>query len=127
MLPQDYLTGYSYLAVFLLAGAAFVLVTIGLSNIITTLPRPHVKSREKSRSYESGELPTGDAWVQFPVRFFIFALLFVVFDVEAIFLLAWATLFRSLGIVAFVEVMIFVGILVVGLAYAWKKGVLRWV
>lgn len=125
--PEDYLVGYGYLAVFLLAGAAFVLFTVGLSNVVSTLAGPHVKSAEKSRTYESGEKPIGDAWIQYPVRFFIFALLFVIFDVEAIFLIAWAPIFQFLGVVGLIEVLLFIGILAVGLAYAWKKGVLRWV
>ncbi len=125
--PGSYLAGYGYLAIFILAGAAFVILTIGLSGALSALSGPHGKSVEKSRSYESGEKPFGDAWIQFPVHFFIFALLFVIFDVEAIFLIAWAPLFKSLGIIGLVEIMLFVGVLVVGLAYAWRKGVLRWV
>jgi NADH:ubiquinone oxidoreductase subunit 3 (subunit A) len=88
-------------------------------------PRGH-KTREKLRAYESGEEPVGSAWVQFPIRFYIFALLFVVFDVEAIFLFAWAMRFRQLGVVGLVEMAIFILVLVVGLVYAWRKGVLKW-
>ncbi len=130
-----YLTGYGYVLIFFLAGAALVLLAIGMSRTLTSLgARSKARAnggqalhREKGRAYESGELPVGIAWIQFPVHFFIFALLFVVFDVEAIFIITWAVLFRSLGVIGFIEVMIFVGVLVCGLAYAWKKGVLRWV
>lgn len=100
----------------------FVILTIGISHLIA----PSRVSKQKSLAYESGEEPIGQAWVQFHAHFFIFALLFVIFDVEAIFVLVWAILFRSLGLQGLVEMMAFVGILVIGLIYAWKKGVLRW-
>lgn len=102
---------------------AFVIVTIGISHLIA----PSRITREKLRPYESGEQPVGQAWVQFPMQFFMFALLFVIFDVEALFVLVWAVMFQSLGLLGLAEMMIFVGILVVGLIYAWKKGVLRWI
>ncbi len=122
-LGQEYLTGYFYAAVFLAVGAVIVLGGLVMSRLLA--PRGH-KTREKLRAYESGEEPVGNAWVQFPVRFYIFALLFVVFDVEAIFLFAWATRFAKLGLVGLVEMGIFILVLVGGLVYAWRKGVLKW-
>lgn len=119
---EQYFVGYGYAGVFLLAGMAFVIITIGISHLIA----PSKVTRQKLEPYESGEEPVGQAWVQFPIHYFIFALLFVIFDVEAIFVLAWAVLFKSLGILGLAEMMLFVIILVVGLVYAWKKRVLRW-
>ena len=71
--------------------------------------------------------PQGSAWIQFNIRFYVFALIFIVFDVEAVFLLPWAVVFRQLGPLAFVEGLVFIAILVVALAYVWRKGDLEWV
>lgn len=122
MATEQYLIGYGYAGIFLLAGAGLVLISLGLSHLIA----PNKVSDQKLRPYESGEEPVGQAWVQFPIHFFIFALLFVIFDVEAMFVLVWAILFKSLGVLGLIEMMVFLGVLVVGLVYAWKKGVLRW-
>ena len=75
----------------------------------------------------AGEVTVTDPWRPFPVRYYVFALLFLVFDVEAAFLFPWAVIYRSLGVYGFVEMVIFVSILAVGLVYAWKKGALKWV
>ncbi|MHB1131861.1 MAG: NADH-quinone oxidoreductase subunit A [Chloroflexota bacterium] len=104
-------------------GAVIVFGGLIVSRFVA--PRGH-KTPDKLRAYESGEMPQGSAQVQFPVRFYIFALLFVVFDVEAIFLLAWATRFRELGTLGLIEMFVFIFVLVAGLAYAWRKGVLKW-
>ncbi|MDQ3639051.1 MAG: NADH-quinone oxidoreductase subunit A, partial [Actinomycetota bacterium] len=84
-------------------------------------------SREQGKIYETGETSVTDPWRPFPVRYYVFALLFLIFDVEAAFLFPWAVIYRSLGLYGFVEMVIFVLILGVGLAYAWKKGALEWV
>lgn len=83
-------------------------------------------------SYECGEVPEGSAWVKFNVRFYVIALIFIIFDVEVIFLFPWAVIFQELsanglGLLAFVEMFIFVLILIVGFAYVWVKGDLDWV
>ena len=89
--------------------------------------RPSRYSEEKLTTYECGENPTGSAWIQFNIRFYVFALIFIVFDVEAVFLLPWAVVFRQLGPLAFVEGLVFIAILVVALTYVWRKGDLEWV
>ena len=122
-MSQDYFTGYLFVLVFLAVGALIVLGGLIVSRLVA--PRGN-KGGSKLLPYESGEEAVGPAQVQFPIRFYIFALLFVVFDVEAIFLLAWATRFGELGVAGLVEMAIFIGILVAGLAYAWRKGVLKW-
>jgi len=118
----DYNLSYFYVFVFFAVGAAFVTILLGVSRFIA----PRKPSSEKLRTYESGEEPVGQAWGRYPSHFYIFALLFVVFDVEVIFLFPWAVLFRSLGWAGLIEMTIFILILVVGLFYAWRKRVLRW-
>jgi NADH-quinone oxidoreductase subunit A len=108
----------------------FLLTIVGLMVVVFVLwwaIRPSRQSDEKVTTYECGEDPVGNAWVQFNIRFYVFALIFVVFDVEAVFLLPWAVVFRELGALAYVEGLVFIGILVVALAYVWRKGDLSWV
>jgi len=81
---------------------------------------------EKLMAYESGNAPVGEPRIRFSVKFYIIAMLFVVFDVEAVFLYPWAIVFDKLGLYAFVEMIIFIAILLVGFVYAWKKGALDW-
>ena len=104
-----------------------VIVLLGASLMAWAFLRPSRYSEEKLTTYECGEDPTGNAWIQFNIRFYVVALIFVVFDVEAVFLLPWATVFRDLGLLAYVEGLVFIGILMVGLGYVWKKGDLAWV
>ena len=98
-----------------------VSVLFGLLNIRPKRPDP-----VKSATYECGVETEGDAWGQFNVRYYVFALLFVVFDVEAVFLYPWAVAFRQLGLFAFVEAVLFIMILVVGYVYAWRRKALEW-
>jgi len=121
-MPEGYFG--SYLTVALYAGAVVALV--GGTLMINRLVAPRVPRREKSMTYECGVDPVGTGWSQSTVRYYIFALLFVIFDVEAVFLFPWAIVFEELGVFAFVEMMIFVAILALGLAYAWRKKVLDW-
>lgn len=94
--------------------------------IISRLLQPRRATTQKLSTYECGVEPVGRAWVQFKASYFLYALVFVVFDVETVFLYPWAVQFRSLGLFAVIEMMIFIGILLIGLAYAWKKGALEW-
>ncbi len=114
-----------YFFVLLFVGLAVALVGGGLS--IAYLLAPHHPNKEKSQPYECGEHTVGPAWVHFNVGYYLFALLFLVFDVEAAFLYPWALVFREVGLIALLEVGIFIVILLVALVYAWKKGVLEWV
>nr|YP_009454452.1 NADH-plastoquinone oxidoreductase subunit 3 [Daniellia pilosa]AUF70255.1 NADH-plastoquinone oxidoreductase subunit 3 [Daniellia pilosa] len=97
-----------------------------LAFLIFGILSPISKGPEKLSSYESGIEPIGDAWLQFRIRYYMFALVFVVFDVETVFLYPWAMSFDVLGISVVMEVLIFVLILIVGLVYAWRKGALEW-
>ncbi|MFM7065121.1 MAG: NADH-quinone oxidoreductase subunit A [Actinomycetes bacterium] len=114
----------SYLTVGLFASLGFVLV--GLLLFLSWLVRPSRPQAQKYISYESGVDPVGDLWSQSQVRYYIFALLFVMFDVEAVFIFPWATRVEIYGVFGLVEMLIFIGILLLGLVYAWRKGVLRW-
>ncbi|HET7746113.1 MAG TPA: NADH-quinone oxidoreductase subunit A [Vicinamibacteria bacterium] len=120
---SEFLASHAAVLAFLLVSIAFVTVNL----LLWKLVRPSRHSEEKLTTYECGENPTGNAWIQFNIRFYVFALIFIVFDVEVIFLLPWAVVFRDLGLLAYVEGLIFIFILVVGLAYVWKKGDLEWV
>jgi NADH-quinone oxidoreductase subunit A len=116
------ISNYVAVAVFLGFGLAFVVINFILNAILTERsPEP-----QKYDTYECGEVPEGAGQVQYNVRYFIFALIFVLFDVEVIFLFPWAVVFRELGMFAFVEMLIFLLILILGLVYAWRKGVLHW-
>ena len=105
---------------------AIALLLAGLLLGISALVRPNKPSVEKLTAYESGVDPVGDGWSQSQVRYYIFALLFVVFDVEAVFIFPWAVNLESLGVFGLVEMIAFIAILAFGLVYAWRKGVLRW-
>jgi NADH-quinone oxidoreductase subunit A len=94
--------------------------------IISRFLQPRRPTSQKLSTYECGIEPIGRAWVQFKASYFLYALVFVVFDVETVFLYPWAVQFRSLGLFAVVEMLVFMGILLIGLAYAWKKGALEW-
>ena len=108
--------------VFLLVGCGFVAVNM----LIGWLVRPSRPNDKKATIYECGEPVFGDAWLRFDIRFYIVALVFVIFDVEVIFLFPWAVVFKSIGWRAFAEAAVFLTILSLGLAYVWKKGDLDW-
>jgi NADH-quinone oxidoreductase subunit A len=80
----------------------------------------------KAQPFESGNPPRGDARIRFPVKFYLVAMLFLIFDIEVVFLYPWAILFRSLGVFGLIEMGIFLSVFVIGLVYAWKKGALEW-
>lgn|SRR5215471_2942071 len=113
---------YLTAAMFTLMGFAFVASTLMLSRLL----RPSAPTPEKLETYECGPLPIGDAWRQFNMHYYLFALLFVVFDVEVAFLFPWALAYRQVGLFAVVEMIVFVGILLFGLLYAWRRGALEW-
>mgnify|MGYP000273253119 FL=1 len=109
--------------IFALLGIVLVYVPL----LIQKLVAPSQKTPDKLANYECGEEPEGSAWVQFNIRFYVVALIFLIFDVEVVFLFPWAVVFNELGMLAFVEMAIFLVVLMVGLAYVWKKSDLDWV
>ena len=120
---SSFLSAHAAILAFLVVAVAFLTVNLLAWKVL----RPSRPSEEKLTTYECGENPTGSAWIQFNIRFYVFAIIFLIFDVEAVFLLPWAVVFRELGVLAFVECLVFILILVVALAYVWCKGDLEWV
>ena len=116
------LDGYEYFLGFLLLSGSVPILALTASKLL----RPQTGGAERRTTYESGMEPIGGAWIQFNIRYYMFALVFVVFDVETVFLYPWAVAFHSLGLFAFIEALIFIAILIVALVYAWRKGALEW-
>jgi len=113
---------YIPIAIFMAIGLTFGLVTILLGYVL----RPSRPYRAKLLPYESGSPLFSDARVQFPMRYYIIAMLFVIFDIEIVFMFPWAVVFHKLGLLGLIEMGVFIAILVVGYWYAWKKGALDW-
>ena len=117
---QDYLP----IIIFTVLAAALIGLPLVLQHLLS--PRGN-KGGDKLTSYECGELPEGSAWVKFNIRFYVIALIFLIFDVEIVFLFPWAVVYNELGLLAFIEAFLFVLILLVGFIYVWVKGDLDWV
>jgi NADH:ubiquinone oxidoreductase subunit 3 (subunit A) len=121
------LSNWGHLAFLVLVGLALPGVALVVSFVLSRFKiRPNVPNSVKLDTYECGVDTEGPSWVQFHVGYYVFALLFVVFDIEAIFLYPWAVAMRSTAVYGFIEAVIFIGILVLGLIYAWKKDALAW-
>jgi NADH-quinone oxidoreductase subunit A len=110
-----------------LVAAILGIIMVAVPLIVQSLVAPSKKSKEKLETYECGEESEGSAWLQFNIRFYVIALIFLIFDVEIVFLFPWAVVFKDLGLLAMVEMAIFLVILIVGLAYVWVKADLNWV
>jgi NADH-quinone oxidoreductase subunit A len=117
------LTEFATVLVFIALGGITVTLLLGLSRLL----QPRDPNPVKLSTYECGEVPFGTSWVQFNIRFYVVALIFIIFDVEVALLYPWAVIFQRLGMLAFVEAFIFIVILLAGLAYLWKEGDLDWV
>ncbi len=115
--------GLWYVLGFAFAGFSFVFLTIGAAWLIG---HRHKGDVHKGLPYESGIDTFGDTWGRFGLSFYIYALLFVAFDIEVVFIYLWALVFDDVLLAGFVSMLIFVGILLLGLGYAWRKGVLSW-
>ena len=118
----DYFQSYGVVLAVVVAGAALVAVAFTAARLIA----PRRPLPEKLTTYECGIDPVGQGWSQSQVRYYIYGFLFVIFDVESVFLFPWARIFEKLGWIAVWEMGIFIGILALGLLYAWKKDVLKW-
>jgi NADH:ubiquinone oxidoreductase subunit 3 (subunit A) len=119
--------GYLYAGIYFAIGCAFVMAALITANLLNALFLKRKPAKDKLITYESGEVPIGNAWIQYPLAFYIFALLFVAFDVDIVFILSWAVIFQQLGWFGFVEILFFIAVLALGLVYAWRKGVVRWI
>jgi len=118
----EYLTKYFPIFLFIFVGLILGMLTLLVSYFV----QPRYPEPEKLSTYECGSEPFSDARMPFPVRYYIFAMLFVIFDIEVIFLYPWAVVFTKIGIVGLVEMLIFIGLFVVAYVYAWRKGALEW-
>jgi len=108
---------------FVIIGAVLLIVALLLAKLLS----PSRPSKNKLSTYECGEEAEGSSWVQFNIRYYVIALIFIIFDVEVLFLFPWAVVYKDLGWLAFIEMAIFLLILIVGLIYIWRKGDLDWV
>ncbi len=122
MNTHSYFYHYFFMGVFLLFAIVFPLLPIVLAQLVA----PRKPSPSKNASYECGLEAEGDSWIQFRVQYYLYALIFVIFDIETIFIYPWAVAFKKLGMFAFIEMIIFIAILAAGLVYAWKKNILEW-
>ena len=118
----EYLTRYFPILLFIFIALAFGVVTLVLSYFV----QPRYPEPEKLSTYECGSEPFSDARMPFPVRYYVFAMLFVIFDIEVIFLYPWAIVFEKLGIIGLVEMMVFIALFLVAYVYNKKKGALEW-
>jgi NADH-quinone oxidoreductase subunit A len=122
MTADVYATVWTPVIVAAVIGVVFVWTTLFAANLLA----PRVRSRAKATIYECGMQPVGQGWSQMNLRYYLYAFVFLIFEVEAVFLFPWAVVFRQLGPFAFWEMMLFLAMLLFGLAYAWRKGVLQW-
>ena len=133
MHQEEYLSGFAEVLLYIVGGALFILISL----LISRLVRPHRPNAEKLASYESGEEPVGESWAQFNARFYIIALIFILFEVELVLLFPWATVFSRSdlieqtdglwGWISLIERVLFIFIMALGLIWAWAKGYLDWV
>ena len=114
----------NYFPILILLVISTVLAAVVI--LLSTFLGPRRPTRRKLQPYESGMTPLGPAQRRMPIKFYLVAVLFILFDIEVIFFYPWAVVFRQLGLFAFIEMLVFVGILLVGYVYAWKKGALEW-
>jgi NADH-quinone oxidoreductase subunit A len=120
------LADYGYIAILLVAAIAVPALILVLARFLSVKPKQPDPEGVKTDTYECGMKTVGSSWLQFNFRYYFYALLFVVFDVETVFLYPWAVHLKQLKLFGFVEMLVFILILVVGLVYAWKKRALEW-
>ena len=117
------INNYIFIGLLLLVAITFAVLPL----IVVAIIAPRKRSLAKGDTYECGVRTYGETWVRFRIQYYIYAMMFVVFDIETVFLYPWAVSYAGLGAFALIEMIVFLVILSVGLAYAWAKGVLRWV
>jgi len=122
MSSTSYFYQYLFVGIFVVFSAIFALIPLALAWFLA----PKKPSKDKQATYECGLASQGDPWIQYHVQYYIYALVFVIFDIETVFIYPWAVAFKKLGLFAFVEMVLFIAILAFGLVYAWKKKMLEW-
>ncbi|MCX9085797.1 MAG: NADH-quinone oxidoreductase subunit A [Candidatus Methanoperedens sp.] len=123
MVTNEILDNYLPVVIFTIIGVVFVAVSLFMSRMV----RPSNKTKEKLSTYECAEKPIGDARVHFNIQYYLIVIVFLIFDVEVLFLYPWAVQFKTLGPLGFFEMILFIEVLIIGLAYAWKKEALEWI
>ena len=118
----EYLTRYFPIMFFIVLALVFGIWTL----VVSSLLQPKYPEPEKFSVYECGSEPFSDARMPFPVRYYIFAMLFVIFDIEVIFLYPWAVVFTKIALIGLIEMLVFIGLFLVAYVYAWRKGALEW-
>lgn len=118
----EYLTRYFPILLFIVVALVFGVAVLLLSHLV----HPKYPEPEKLTTYECGSEPFSDARMPFPVRYYIFAMLFVIFDIEVIFLYPWAVVFTKIELIGLIEMLVFIGLFLVAYVYAWRKGALEW-
>ncbi|MEP6958687.1 MAG: NADH-quinone oxidoreductase subunit A [Nitrospirota bacterium] len=121
-LLSEYLTQYFPILFFVVVALFFGVWSL----VVSYLVQPKYPEAEKLTSYECGAEPFSDARMPFPVRYYIFAMLFVIFDIEVIFLYPWAVVFTKIELIGLIEMLVFIGLFLVAYVYAWRKGALEW-
>ena len=122
MVPNQIFDNYLPVALLTIIGIVFVVISLFMSKMV----RPSNKTKEKLSTYECAEVPIGDARIHFNVQYYLVVIVFLIFDVEVLFLYPWAVSFKHLGALGFFEMLIFIEVLIIGLAYAWRKEALEW-
>ena len=123
MVTNEIFNNYLPVVILTVIGVVFVAIALFMSRMV----RPSNKTKEKLSTYECAETPVGDARIHFNIQYYLIVIAFLVFDVEVMFLYPWAVQFKNLGPLGFFEMLIFIEVLIIGLAYAWRKEALEWI
>ena len=123
MVTNGFFDNYLPIALLTIIGFLFVAISLFMSRMV----RPSNKTREKLSTYECAETPVGDARIHFNIQYYMIVIVFLIFDVEVLFLYPWAVQLKTLGGLGFIEMVIFIEVLIIGLAYAWRKEALEWI
>lgn len=123
MVGNEFLDNYLPVVILTAIGVIFVAVSLFMSRMV----RPSNKTKEKLSTYECAEVPVGDARIHYNIQYYLIVIVFLIFDVEVLFLYPWAVQFKKLGPLGFFEMVIFIEVLIIALAYAWRKEALEWI
>ena len=123
MVTNGFFDNYLPFAIMLVIGIVFVAIALFMSRMV----RPSVKTKEKLSTYECAETPVGDARIHYNIQYYMIVIVFLIFDVEVLFMYPWAVQLRALGRIGFIEMVLFIEVLIIGLAYAWRKEALEWI
>jgi NADH-quinone oxidoreductase subunit A len=123
MVTNGFFDNYLPIALLTIIGFVFVAISLFMSRMV----RPSNKTKEKLSTYECAETPVGDARIHFNIQYYMIVIVFLIFDVEVLFLYPWAVQLKTLGGLGFIEMVIFIEVLIIGLAYAWRKEALEWI